>query len=209
MDIVTESARILWEYLRMDQQVAPADAICALGSDSKHVAVHAAELWLKGYAPYLIVSGGQGSGLFGTRTEADVYAEIAEQKGVPRGRIIREPHATNTGENISYIKRMVENEGYGFRSFVLVHKPYMERRVYATFQKVWPEASGVVTSPPIPFDNYARDVASRDRFAVHLMSTFYRIREYAARGFQIEQHIPFSAQRAYDTLMECGYRPTL
>ena len=37
---------------------------------------------------------------------------------------------------------------------MLVQKPYMERRSYATFKKHWPDKKLLVTSPQISFEAY-------------------------------------------------------
>lgn len=39
-------------------------------------------------------------------------------------------------------------------SFILVQKPYMDRRTFATFRKQWPEAECIVTSPQLSYEDY-------------------------------------------------------
>lgn len=200
-------ARALWDYLRLGQQLVPADAICALGSDSKRVAERAADLWLQGFGRFLIVSGGQAHRSSTGQTEAEMYADIAKARGVPPERIIVENRASNTGENVLFVRELLEREGFGFQSFLLVQKPYMERRVLATFKRLWPDVECQVASPEVEFDSYARDASSRDRLVVHLMSAVLRIREYPKLGFQIAQDIPASIEDSYRVLLELGYRP--
>lgn len=196
---------MLWEYLRLGQTCTPMDAIVALGSDATRVADRAAELWHEGYGKYVIVSGGQERRSTTRETEAAIYARILQDRGVPVDRLIIESRATNTGENIAFVKKIVEEQGYPFRSFVLVQKPYMERRVYATFRKVWPEAQCVVTSPDVSCESYARDTESRDRLVHYLVGTLYRIQTYPRLGFQIEQEIPADVASAFVYLCERGY----
>jgi uncharacterized SAM-binding protein YcdF (DUF218 family) len=71
--------------------------------------------------------------------EAELFARIAEGMGVPPDRIIVENRSTNTGENVLFTRRLLAEMGVEPESFILVQKPYMERRTYATFRKLWPE----------------------------------------------------------------------
>lgn len=207
MDPLNKKAKILWDYLRLHQPLAPAHAICALGSDSTRVAQYAADLWQQGYAPYLIVSGGQAHRSKDGQTEAEIYATIARDQGVPEDRILIENRATNTGENIMFIKEILQEKRFDFDSFILVHKPYMERRVWATFKKMWPKASCIVTSPQIDFEVYTKTTTARDEIITHLMSTLHRIQTYPQLNFQIPQDIPPTVEEAYNDLLLLGYNP--
>lgn len=201
MDVlIQQHAKILWGYLCLGQPCVPMDAIFALGSDATRVAVRAAQLWHEGYGSHVIVSG---------VSEGYRYASIVREHGVPEHRIIVEPLATNTGENIEFTKKLLAEHGYTFRSFVLVQKPYMERRVYATFRKVWPEARCCVTSPQIPFEQYVRDEAAREQLVHYLVGTLYRIQTYPALGFQTEQVLPEDVLQSYQWLCAHGYTNTL
>ena len=71
--------------------------------------------------------------------EADRFAAIAVEMGVPRDRILVENRSTNTGENILFTKRLLAERQLDLETFIVVQKPYMERRSYATFRKIWPE----------------------------------------------------------------------
>jgi len=52
----------IWNYLKLDLALEKADCIIAFGSFDIKVAELAAELYLKGYADYLLVTGGLGKG---------------------------------------------------------------------------------------------------------------------------------------------------
>jgi len=60
----------------------------------------------------------------------------------------------NTGENIFLTKRLLAERQLNPGKFMLVQKPYMERRSYATFKKLWPEKEVLVTSSRVGFDDY-------------------------------------------------------
>src|SRR5688500_13371988 len=149
-------AEKIWNYHHMQHQLKKADAILVLCSHDKKVAETGAQLFLKGWAPLLIFAGGLGSvtrGLW-TEPEADQFAEIAIAMGVPIERILIENKSTNTGENILFTTRLLSAKQIDPQLFILVQKPYMERRSFATFRKVWPEKGVLVTSPQVSFDEY-------------------------------------------------------
>ena len=164
-------------------------------------------MFLEGYAPRIIFSGGYGNFTAGVfkKPEAEVFAEIAVARGVPKEKILIENKSTNTGENVQFTKQLLAEKGLYFNSFILVQKPYMERRTYATFMQNWPEKDFVVTSPPLSFDEYPNEEISKDKMINIMIGDLQRIREYPARGFQIHQDIPPKVEDAYTKLVEAGY----
>ena len=54
---VINLAKILWDYHHMHHKISKADCILALGSHDLRVANRAADLWLEGWAPYIVFSG--------------------------------------------------------------------------------------------------------------------------------------------------------
>ncbi len=104
---IDELAQKIWDYHHMNQKLEKADVILALGSYDLRVAEHAAKLFLDGWAPLLVFSGG-----FGRLTpqewrmpEAEKFAEVAMRMGVPHDKILIENKAANTGENILFSKK--------------------------------------------------------------------------------------------------------
>jgi hypothetical protein len=92
----------VWNYHRLDHQISRADVILVLCSHDTIVAERGAQLFLEGWAPLLIFSGGLGAitRQFWSEPEADQFASIAVGMGVPRERILIENRSTNTGENV-------------------------------------------------------------------------------------------------------------
>ena len=204
-------AETLWDYHLMKHEIAPADAILVLCSHDERVAERAAQLFHEGWAPLVIFSGGQGSI---TRTlwsepEAERFARIAVNLGVPRESVLIEPQSTNTGENVELTKRMLAERGLDLQKFILVQKPYMERRAFATFRKLWPEKDLIVTSPQVSFreyvDTYANHTLSAADVVGIMVGDLQRIRVYPARGYQIEQEIPDEVWSAFEELVRAGY----
>lgn len=210
-DRVRGLAETLWRYHQLDHRVGSADAILVLCSHDTLVAERGAELFLEGRAPLLVFSGGLGAitkGLW-REPEADQFAAVAVAMGVPEDRILVENASTNTGENVLFTRRLLEGRGIDARTFILVQKPYMERRSYATFRKLWPEKEVRVTSPRVTFEEYLRRYSNAALSAGDVISIMVgdlqRIRVYPSRGFQIAQEIPDEVARAYDALVAAGY----
>lgn len=200
-------SRILWDYHHMNHLPAPSDCILVLGSHDLRVADRAAALYLQGYATLLIFSGGLGNFTreIWTSPEADQFAAIAINKGVPASAILIENKSTNTGENILFSQKLLGMHQLDPGSFLVVQKPYMERRSYATFKKHWPDKKILVTSPQISFDQYPTDEIPMEKVINIMVGDLQRIRVYPERGFQIYQEIPDEVWRAGELLMAAGF----
>jgi len=200
-------AQQLWDYHHMNHKPAKADCILALGSHDLRVADRAAELYLEGWAPLVVMSGGLGNFTqdMWTETEADQFAAIAIQKGVPAEAVLIENKSSNTGENILFTQELLEQKGLDPHTFIVVQKPYMERRSYATFKKHWPDKELLVTSPQIPFDKYATDDIPLERVIHIMIGDLQRLKIYPAKGFQVYQEIPASVWNAYERLVALGF----
>ena len=87
--------------------------------------------------------------------EADQFAaDRARRWACPDEKILIENASTNTGENILFTQKLLAARGIDPRTFIVVQKPYMERRSFATFRKLWPEPDVIVTSPKVTLDEY-------------------------------------------------------
>jgi uncharacterized SAM-binding protein YcdF (DUF218 family) len=204
---VDEDARILWEYHHLDHVVEPADAILVLGSHDTRVAERGAELFLEGWAPWIVFSGNLGALTRGRwdRPEAEVFAEAARGMGVPADRILTETAATNTGENVVLTRQLLEERDLLPGKAIAVQKPYMERRTWATFRQRWPELDVRVTSPLIAFDAYPNAEISREDVIHIMVGDFQRILVYGERGWQIPQDPPDEVRRAWERLIAAGF----
>jgi uncharacterized SAM-binding protein YcdF (DUF218 family) len=204
-------AEKIWNYHQLRQPLSTADAILVLCSHDKAVAARGAQLFLDNWAPLLIFSGGLGAVTrnIWTEAEADQFARVATQMGVPPDKILIENKSSNTGENILFTKQLLAERKIQLQKFMVVQKPYMERRSYATFRKLWPEKELVVTSPQIQFAdyliNYSNENLSVDQVVSIMVGDLQRIKVYAERGYQIYQEIPAEVWKAFEELVKAGY----
>src|SRR5882672_790764 len=204
-------AEKLWHFHQMNHQLSKADAVLVLCSHDAAVAERGAQLFLDGWAPLLIFSGGLGSitKTMWTEPEADRFANIAAGMGVPREKIIVENQSTNTGENILFTKQLLATLQIDLRKLVIVQKPYMERRAYATTRKFWPEVDLRVTSPQLTFAEYLVKYSNHnltpDDVVGVMVGDLQRLRLYPEKGFQIYQEISDEVWSAYEELVSAGY----
>jgi uncharacterized SAM-binding protein YcdF (DUF218 family) len=208
---ILEAAQILWDYHHMNHVPVPCDCILVLGSHDLRVAGRGASLYLDGFAPFLVFSGGLGNFTKETWTsaEADLFAEVAISMGVPASAIIRENKSTNTGENIQFTRKLLGEQGLDPQKFLLVQKPYMERRSFATFMKNWPGKELLVTSPQISFQDYPTNEIPVDKVINIMVGDLQRIKVYPELGFQIYQPIPAAVWASWEFLVDSGYNKHL
>lgn len=210
-DRVWQLASKIWDYHKLKHALEPADAILVLCSHDERVAERSVELYKASFAPLVIFSGGAGAitKQLWQEPEAERFARIAIAAGVPKENVLTENKSSNTGENVRFTRRMLDELGLELQKFLLVQKPYMERRSYATFRKFWPEKDVKVTSPQISFEEYLRNYANsaltwEDVISI-MVGDLQRIRLYPARGFQIEQEVPADVVAAFDELVTAGF----
>lgn len=207
---VDKNAKVIWDFMQMNMPLHKADAIFVLCSHDTRVAERALDLYKEEYAPWVIVSGGAGKltkDLF-DKPEAEVFKGILVKGGVPEAKIIVEAKSANTGENVRFTFDLLNSIGVVFDSFILVQKPYMERRTYATFKKQWsnPRTQILVTSPRLSYREYVNKSALGKDLIINIMvGDLQRIRDYPKMGFQVEQDIPDVVWQAYENLVAAGY----
>ncbi len=160
-DSLDAFARTIWDYHRLGHALAKADCIIVLGSHDTRVAERGAEVFLGGWAPLIVFSGNLGAltSTIWQRPEAEIFADVALGMGVPRERILIEAGSTNTGENVDLSRKLLLERNVRPKKAIVVQKPYMERRAYATFRKRWPDLEVILTSPRLDFDAYPTDTS--------------------------------------------------
>ncbi len=194
----------LWDYMQLHQTPKKADCIFVLGSNDSRVAEYAAELYHQKMAPYIVFSGGRGRFTQDlTTSEAEIFANVAFDMGVPRHAMILETQSTNSGENMTFTAKLLAEQGLTFDSFILLQKPYMERRALATFIKQWPNQYHHVTVSSLGqslYDFCNEELLLPDVIEA-LVGDFERIKSYPEKGFQITQDIPSEVEHAYQAII--------
>lgn len=209
------AVKILWDYMCMHQPPQKSDIIIGFGCYNEDVARRCAQLYHEGYAPLILFTGalGRNTSSMWTESEATRFARIAMEEGVPQSAILKEERATNSGENLIYARKLLQEKGIPVQRVIGVQKPYMERRLWAAFPVYWPEVQVTVTSWQQSYEEYLSGLyrwnrGERETISM-IVGDFQRISRYAELGYQISQPIPKDVQEAFECLVAQGYTEQL
>ena len=203
--------QVIWDYLGMHRQPEKADVIVGFGNFNTDIARRAAELYLQGYAPKVLFTGGLGRNTEGLLPEPEAvrFARVARECGVPQVDILIEDRSANTKENIEFTRKLLEDRGIRHNRILGVHQPFMERRITAAMGVYWPELNFSVTSPQVSIPEYlqrAKEQGVSENASVSvIVGDFQRMDLYARKGYQLPQHIPEEAWEAFRQLVEMGF----
>ncbi|MEU6485675.1 YdcF family protein [Streptomyces sp. NPDC046887] len=204
-------AQTIWDYHQMGHELRPADVAIGLGSHDLGVATTTAELYRAGLFPVIVFTGGNSptTARRFPRGEAVHYREHALSLGVPDEAILLEPRAGNTGHNITYSRQVLTDAGLAPTSVLIVSKPYMERRSYATARQLWPEVDVRCASEPLKLDDYIKSIGDERLVLDMLVGDLQRVIEYPKLGYSIEQDVPEDVNAAYENLLVAGFTSRL
>lgn len=153
MDPGTRGARLIGRILGWPLEVRDgvevADAIVVLGAPlradgtlsgvSEERVKTGVDLWRRGFAPVLVISGGgPGRLLADMPREADVMAARARELGIPDAALRVERESLSTADNARNTARLLLTEGR--RRVWLVTQPFHTRRARAWFRRAGLEA---------------------------------------------------------------------
>jgi uncharacterized SAM-binding protein YcdF (DUF218 family) len=158
------AVRWLGRPLEVDGGLAVADAVVVLGaplrrdgslSDVLEERVAAGvELWRRGVAPLIVMTGGHGPGVAAMTTEAEAMAARARQLGVPAGSLLLEVESENTSRNAELTARLLLVRGA--RRVVIVSQPFHLRRAVLWFRRCGLDATGYVIANSLQVTQPAR-----------------------------------------------------
>lgn len=182
---------VLRDYLAPRGAGTPTDAILCFGCDGTSVPRVAARLFHAGLAPVVVVSG-RGAA---TRpeTEADAFARVLLDAGVPCDRIVRERHARHMGENVVLGLAAARCHGVVVTSVTVVAHVDGVRRCLATLDRHAPE----ITALPSPLPSRGPVSA---RKITDALGELRRLRDYPALGYVTAQVEPQKVTHAAATL---------
>ncbi|MFD3940039.1 YdcF family protein [Streptomyces sp. NPDC058611] len=203
--------KLIWDYHLMGHELRPAEVAIGLGSHDLGVAAAAADLYHRGLFPTLVFTGGNSPTTRARfpRGEAVHFRDHALELGVPDSAILVEPVAANTGQNITLTRDLLASAGIVPATVMLVSKPYMERRSYATARKLWPDVEIVCASEPLELDDYVKSIGDEKLVVDMLVGDLQRVIEYPKQGFAIAQDVPEDVHAAYESLIGDGFTSRL
>lgn len=210
-DKAKAALRVIWNWMKLDMPVEKAGCIVGFGCINDDIAIRCAQLYKAGFAPRILFSGGLGRNTKSrwNTSEAERYRDIAVGLGVPEDVILIENRSTNTGENIVFSREILKTEGLADKRLLCVHKPFMERRVWAAMKAYWPEADFTMTSPELDMEEYiertmAQGMTEKAVIDV-IVGDVQRMEIYAEKGYQIPQPLPGEVRAAFEEMVKLGY----
>jgi len=190
----------IWDYLVVKDKPQVSDAIFVFGGLDLKVPQKAAKLYLAGFAPVILITGGFGPLTKDTFSmpEAKVFFNEMVKLGVPKEDIIIEEKATNTLQNVILGMEMLKKKNIKVNQIILVAKPFLMRRCRATFQKHYPRITTICCPPEGSiFDFIDRP---KKEFAKRLLDEIERIKVYSEKGDIIPQILPDTVKTAIHKL---------
>lgn len=156
---------MITDFIFVEHSLEQADVIFIPGSNEGMLAVHAADLYKKGYAP-LVIPSGKYSILDGRflgaaqkglalderyETESDYLEAVLMEHGVPKKAIWKEREATYTYENAIFTRKLLEEKKSVIRTAILSCQAYHARRCFMYYQLLFPEVK-LIVSPVVTKD---------------------------------------------------------
>lgn len=210
-DQLMSDAQTLWDYHQLGHTPRRTDIAIGLGSHDIGVAEHTADLYHRGMFPLIVFTGANAPTTVDVfpRGEAVHFAERAQTLGVPPNSVLRETEATNTAENFTFTRGLLENSGLHPQSATIITRPYQQRRAYATASALWPSLEIVCSSKPQPLGEYINSIGDESKVLDMLVGDTQRIWKYAEKGFARPQAITKDVFNAYQRLVDSGYTARL
>lgn len=140
-------------YIFVSDEPEKVDAIFLPGGSHPEQPEYAAELYRKGYAKWLVPSGGvsvKRDKWPGVRSKADIYngdyqsdceffTDVFVKNGVPADAIIGEDKSGHTRDNAFLSRKVVDENGLGIKTALIVCKAFHARRCLMLYQLAFPD----------------------------------------------------------------------
>lgn len=135
------------DFMFFQTELNHADVILIPGASQPQLMERAAELYHKGFAPFILPSGGATP--YVETTEWEFLRNLGVSLGVPPEAILREDQATNTHENARLSLGVLQTRGIQPKQAILVCKNYHARRALLTYQFIFPSDTSFSVSPVV------------------------------------------------------------
>lgn len=167
---MTKFLEEMTNFIFLEDEPQKADVIFVPGSEEGALAKTAAKLYLDGYAKILIPSGKYAkwtghSKVEQFRTEADHFAHLMMEEGVPEDAIIKETEATYTYQNAINTRKLLDERGIAVKRALLCCQAYHARRSKLYYQILFPDTEILVCptiTKGITRDNWFRTKEGRE-----------------------------------------------
>lgn len=145
------------ELIFAESEIKKADVILIPGTSQPQLMEKAAELYFKGYAPYILPSGGYNYKTPLFKSEWEYLRTIGHKLGVPDNIILKEDKAQNTFENAQFSWEVLQSLDIKVENVILVCKTFHSRRALMTYQFVFPRDINFYVSPVVDKRGISKD----------------------------------------------------
>lgn len=156
-------------YIFVSDAPEKSDVIFLPGGSHPEQPEYAAELYHKGYAKWLIPSGGisvKRDKWLGVRSKAEIYngnyqsdceffTDVLNKNGVSMDAIIRENKSGHTRDNAFFSRKIVDEKGIEIKTALIICKAFHARRCLMLYQMAFPDVEIKVC--PIHCYNITKD----------------------------------------------------
>ena len=214
IEVIKDSLEVIWNYMKLDQPLEKCDVIIGCGCTNLEIPKKCAELLKDGYAPLIVFTGGQGkmSNKYFSKAEAEIFKEIALENGVPEDKIILETKATNTGDNLRFSMKLLNEKNIKYDKVLIVGNTIYERRIFLAAKKIMEGKQIIIASPNSnsTFDEYFNKIKNEpsekrfDNISV-IVGNIQRLIIFPQFGWELPEIVPDSVLEAYNKLKLLGF----
>ncbi len=176
------SMREISEYLFCADELSPADLIILFGGKRRERAERAAELYKAGWAPRILITGGdkRETGV----CEAEQQKAWCVEMGVPAEQIAVECQSTNTLENVRMSIAEVEKQiGWAkISNVILISAPHHLRRVKQSVAHYIPKSVRITCCPDSRADHTRENWWHTPEGQELVYRELEKVRRYAIQG---------------------------
>lgn len=211
-DGIKKSLKEIWDYMKLNQPLEKCDLIIGCGCANLDIPVKCSNLLKAGYASKILFAGGLGKitkNKF-SKSEAEIYKDIAIKNGIKENDILIETQSTNTSDNFRFALQVLKKNNFRFDKILIVHNPFSERRTFSAAKAVFPNKHLIITSSDITFEEYFNGLNNKSLEEIIneisvIVGDIQRIIIYPQFGWQIENEVPESVRKAYYHLKKLGF----
>ena len=204
------NGKLLYNFLAEHEQPEKTDLIVALGHFDLRIPQLAVHLFIEGFAPLLVLSGGTGAGSAGfNKPEADVFLDTIKKlyPGIDLTNIIVENKSTNTAENLRFTQDLLYRRNpeftflQGIDNVALITTPSRMLRARLTAGKVFPEINYRSIPPDSDYDTDKKLYEENGQnFFIQLLGEIERLKQYPSLNYIDSYIIPDEVETAYANL---------
>ncbi|ERI95088.1 hypothetical protein HMPREF1982_00486 [Clostridiales bacterium oral taxon 876 str. F0540] len=126
------------DFIFVETDVKKSDVILVPGGTVPELMERAAELYHKGFAPYILPSGGPNYRIPEYESEWEYLKSIGIKLGIPEKAILKEDKAKHTFDNANLSWKVLRGNNINVKKAILACKGYHSRRALLTYKTAFP-----------------------------------------------------------------------